>query len=386
MHTIVRITTVPISLKVLLKGQLNFMQQNGFKVIAVSAYGKEVDELIQQENCDHFAIPFTRNISPIQDIICVIKLVKYLKKVKPTIVHTHTPKAGFIGMLAAYFARVPVRLHTIAGLPWSIENGLKKIILKTVEKTTVIASSKVYVNSKNLFLYLQNEKINSKKITFLGNGTTNGIDVNYFHTTTEIEQKAKELKQLNNVKQEAWVWLFVGRVVKDKGIQELLEAFCQLQKKYLHDQLWIVGEIENELDPLDEVFKIELNTNAQVKKFGFQKDVRPYYAAANMLVFPSYREGFPNVPMQAALMDCGLILSNINGCNEIVEHNKTGLLVEVQSAIDVLNKMFFARENKLLVNECKIVAKANIIKYYSQDVVWNNLLDEYKILIIHNNV
>ena len=114
--------------------------------------------------------------------------------------------------------------------------------------------------------------------------------------------------------------------------------------------------------------------------------VRPYYEAANMLVFPSYREGFPNVPMQAAIMDCGLILSNINGCNEIVSHQVSGLLVDAKSAGDVLNKMIFARENEQLVNQYKQKAKQHILSNYSQDKVWNNLLNEYKSLIAENDL
>lgn len=386
MHTIIRITTIPISLKVLLKGQLRFMQQNEFKVIAVSANGKEVDELKLQESCDHFIIPLTRNINPIQDIICIIKLTKYLKKIKPTIVHTHTPKAGFVGMMAAYIANVPIRLHTIAGLPWITTNGAKKYALKFVEKITAVASNKVYVNSRSLLVYLGEQQIANKKFTVLGSGTSNGIDTKYFASSNEIVEQSIHLKNINNVKENAWIWLFVGRLVKDKGVQELLEAFSEFHKSNLTDQLWIVGGEEGEFDSLDAAFKTILNTHPNIKKMGFQNDVRPYYEAANMLVFPSYREGFPNVPMQAAIMNCGLILSNINGCNEIVENNITGLLVDVKSSSDVLDKMIFARENEQLIDQYKLKAKQFVSSSFSQDNVWKNLLIEYKKLIADNDL
>ena len=386
MHTIVRITTIPISLKILLKGQLNFMQQNGFKVIAASAGGNEAEALKIQENCEHFIVPLSRKINPIQDVICIIKLIKFFKKIKPTIVHTHTPKAGFIGMIAAYFSIVPIRLHTIAGLPWMIENGIKKNILKSVEKLTALASTKVYVNSKSLLLYLEEQNVANKKFSVLGAGTSNGIDVNYFSNTSEIKEIAYQLKTENNVSAASFIWLFVGRVVKDKGIQELIDAFVGLQKKYTSDLLWIVGNEEQKLDPIDETYREILHSNKSIKLCGFQNDVRPFYAAANMLVFPSYREGFPNVPMQAALMDCGLILSNINGCNEIVTHQISGLLVNVKSAEDVLNKMIFARENEQLVHQYKQQAKQHILSNYSQDIVWSNLLNEYKNLIVENGL
>lgn len=386
MHTIVRITTVPISLKVLLKGQLNFMQQNGFKVIAISARGEEVDELKNQENCNHISIPLTRNINPLADLFSIIKLFFLLRKIKPSIVHTHTPKAGFVGMIAAYLARVPIRLHTIAGLPWSIEKGVKKRILKTVEKLTVFASSKVYVNSNNLLSYLKNENIKNNKICLLGSGTSNGIDTNYFSNSIQIKQNVEQLLIQNNVIPNSFIWLFVGRVVKAKGIQELIEAFVNIQKKYPDDLLWIVGNEELDLDPIEEVYRNILYSNQSIKLFGFQKDVRPYYSAANMLLFPSYREGFPNVPMQAALMDCGLILSNINGCNEIVSHQVSGLLVQPKSSKDLFEKMLFSRENEKLIHQYKQKAKLHISSNFNQDVVWKNLLNEYKNLIAENGL
>jgi glycosyltransferase involved in cell wall biosynthesis len=386
MHTIVRITTVPISLKVLLKGQLNFMQQNGFKVIAISANGAEIEELKSQENCEHITIPLTRSINPFVDFICIIKLFFLFKKIKPSIVHSHTPKAGFVAMLAAYFARVPIRLHTIAGLPWSIERGFKKKVLKLVEKLTVSASSKVFVNSKNLLFYLKSENIKGSKINLLGSGTSNGIDTNYFSNSTEVKQNVEHLLIDNDINPNSFVWLFVGRVVKDKGIQELIEAFVKIQEKFPDDLLWIVGNEEPDLDPIDQMYRHILNYNKSIKLFGFQKDVRPFYSAANILAFPSYREGFPNVPMQAALMDCGLILSNINGCNEIVSHQVSGLLVQPKSSKDLFEKMLFARENEKSIHQYKQLAKQHILSNFNQDVVWKSLLNEYVNLIAENDL
>jgi glycosyltransferase involved in cell wall biosynthesis len=175
-------------------------------------------------------------------------------------------------------------------------------------------------------------------------------------------------------------------VVKAKGIQELIEAFVNIQKKYPDDLLWIVGNEELDLDPIEEVYRNILYSNQSIKLFGFQKDVRPYYSAANMLLFPSYREGFPNVPMQAALMDCGLILSNINGCNEIVSHQVSGLLVQPKSSKDLFEKMLFSRENEKLIHQYKQKAKLHISSNFNQDVVWKNLLNEYNNLIAENGL
>ena len=147
MPKLVRITTVPVSLLVLLKGQMNFMKQKGFDVTMISSEGKEVSDLILQEDCKHISIKLTRKITPVTDFISLIKLTILLRKIKPDIVHTHTPKAGLIGMWAAKLAGVKIRLHTIAGLPWVESKGMMRRLLITVEKITAFASTSIFPNS-----------------------------------------------------------------------------------------------------------------------------------------------------------------------------------------------------------------------------------------------
>jgi glycosyltransferase involved in cell wall biosynthesis len=385
-HTIVRVTTVPVSLKYLLRGQLKFMKQNGFHVIAVSSFGNEIKDVEVSENCKHYTFPLTRNINPLRDVYCIFKMYVFLKKFKPTIVHSHTPKAGLIAMVASYFAKVPIRLHTVAGLPWLETKGLKKTVLKFVELLTISTSSKIYINSFNLLTTLNNEKLSSKKLAVLGRGSTNGIDKNYFSVNSEITNQSIYLRKKVKANEQTFIWLFVGRIVKDKGVQELINAFEKIQRLYPSDQLWLVGNQEPDLDPLDKLFLYKIKHNAQIIEWGFQNDVRPFYVASDMLTFPSYREGFPNVPMQAALMNCGLILSNINGCNEIVTHHKNGLLVEVKNESDLFDKMLFARQNKTIINIYKEKAKEYVLNNFSQINVWNNLLNEYKTLIKKNGL
>lgn len=377
MPKLIRITTVPVSLQVLLKGQMKFMSRHGFEVTMISAGGIEVNALKEQEQCPHIAVPLTRKITPWKDLVCLIKLVRVIKKIKPDIVHTHTPKAGLIGMWAAKLAGVPVRLHTIAGLPWMESRGIMRFILRSVEKLTAKAASRIYPNSFELESFLAEENVAKDKMKVLGKGSSNGIDSSFFSLTETIKEQAAALRQQKKTEQTSWVWIFVGRLVKDKGIGELLDAFQTLNKSFPGDQLWMLGEEEPELDPLDEHHKEILHTHSSIHCWGFQKDIRPYLAASQVLAFPSYREGFPNVPMQAGLMGCMLVLSDINGCNEIVEHEKNGLLVPVKNTIALSDAMLQIRQNPAAREAFAQAINKKIKEDYDQQKLWNLILEEY---------
>lgn len=375
---LIRMTTIPASLKVLLKGQLSYMQQHGFEVLAVSADGEEVNELKIQEGCNHVAVPLTRKISPLKDIIALIALIRLFKKIKPVIVHTHTPKAGLVGMWAAKLAGVPVRMHTIAGLPWMESKGVMRWILKQVEKITAMPALKVYPNSARMRSFLEAEGLRVEKMKVLGGGSSNGIDSDYFSVTAEMKQRADELKRQTGIKEDGWIWIFAGRIVTDKGMGELFNAFIELHQKYPNDQLWILGEEEPELDPLAEKYRKILYEHPAIIRWGFQKDVRPYMAAADVLTFPSYREGFPNVPMQAGAMGCALILSNINGCNEIVDDGKNGILVPPKSTDALREAMIGLRAD---ISKRDLYAKAirqKIESSFDQQKIWKAILAEYE--------
>ncbi|MBU3714826.1 MAG: glycosyltransferase family 4 protein [Ferruginibacter sp.] len=385
MPKLVRITTKPIALKVLLRGQMRFMKDNGFDVTMISDKGTEVESLIVQEDCPHIAVKLTRKITPLSDLISLIRLTRILKKIKPDIVHTHTPKAGLIGLWAAKFAGVSIRLHTIAGLPWMEYKGLSRMILKFVEKLTSIAAHQIYPNSFVQKDFLHQNKIARKKMKVLGNGSSNGIDTVFFSVAPELELKAIEIKKNNRVPDDGHIWIFAGRVVKDKGVMEMLDAFCQLHHIYPEDQLWIIGNEEPDLDPLPDQYRNLLTKHNRIKSMGFQEDVRPFLTAADTLLFPSYREGFPNVPLQAACLNCTLLLSDINGCNEIVKNGEHGILFPAKNTTALYEAMKVIRSNPETAEKFKTSAKEKVIKFYDRKFIWNLLLDEYKKWIAINH-
>ena len=375
---LIRITTVPLSLDKLLEGQLRFM--NAFyKVIAVSSEKDYLERIGKREEVETFHVEMTRKITPIHDLISVVRMYFFLKKLKPFIVHTHTPKAGIVGMLAAKLAGVPIRLHTVAGLPLLETTGTKRKVLDWVEKQTYNCATKVYPNSKALRdIITQNNYCASEKLHVIANGSTNGIDTTHFNAFLFSEEETSNLKKKLGIKATDFVFIFVGRMVADKGINELLAAFSQLNKEVNKVKLLLVGPLEQDLNPLSFETIKQIDTNSNVISVGYQNDVRPYFTISNCLVFPSYREGFPNVVMQAGAMNLPSIVTNINGCNEIIMDNQNGMLIPVKDEKAVFQAMKKMHSDSDLCIKLQQNARQLIVSRYEQSLVWNAILEEYR--------
>ena len=386
MKKLIRITTVPISFKVLLKGQLRFMASNGFDVKGVSSDGEELKEVRENEGIVMEAINMSRKITPFQDLKSLWKMWNFLRKEKPQIVHTHTPKAGIIGMLAARLAGVPHRLHTVAGLPLMEATGIKRKILNFVEKLTYSSATRVYPNSKDLYDFiLQNHFTQSNKLKIIANGSSNGINTTFFSPAQVSEIEKVALREKLNIQPDDFVFVFVGRIVSDKGINELIKAFSELQAAGNNEltgiKLLLVGGLESDLDPLNPETLAEINQNRDIISVGFQQDVRPFFAISDALAFPSYREGFPNVVMQAGAMGLPSIVSDINGCNEIIVEGENGLIIPPKNVEKLKEKMLTLARDKNLYIKLKENSRRMIENRYEQFVVWKALLEEYEGLL-----
>lgn len=378
---LIRITTVPISLDKLLSGQLRFMDTY-YEVIAVSAEEEYLKQIGDKEKVSTYHLEMSRKITPISDLMAVVKLYFFLRKEKPFIVHTHTPKAGIVGMLASKLARVPHRLHTVAGLPLLETNGFKRILLDLVEKLTYSCATKVYPNSYGLLgIITKNNYCSFAKLKVIANGSSNGIDTAYFNPNIFSTPQNSELKIDLGISTSDFVFVFIGRLVGDKGINEMVAAFEVVNKKFPNAKLLLVGDYETYLDPLSLLTLDQIQTNNAIITVGFQNDVRPYLSISNVLVFPSYREGFPNTVMQAGAMGLPSIVSNINGCNEIIVEGENGCIIPVKNTSAIIEKMELLLSDEHYFKQIKLNARKMIVSRYEQKVVWEAILEEYRLLV-----
>lgn len=379
MPKLFRVTTVPISVEKLLGKQLTFMNQF-YDVTAISADQAHLERVGKELGVKTHTIEMTRKITPLQDLKSLWKMYQYFRKEKPEIVHSHTPKAGLIGMMAARLAGIKIRLHTVAGLPLMESTGLKRKVLNFVEALTYSCATKVYPNSYGLYNFIIEEKLGTAdKLQVIGNGSTNGIDTNHFDPDLFSKESKDALRNELSIAADDFVFVFVGRLVKDKGINELVDAFKRLQNlqpsNSLILKLLLVGPLEQDLDPLSPEVLQEIEQNPNIISVGFQKDVRPYFAISNALAFPSYREGFPNVVLQALAMGLPALVSDINGCNEIVSHQRNGMIFPPKDEEGLLETMIQCFNNNIY-SKLQLQARESVMKY-RQEFIWELLKENY---------
>ncbi len=378
---LIRITTVPISLKLLLTDQMRFMKENGFEVIMISSEGKEIREIIENEKSSHIAVNMTRKISPLRDLISLAQLIILFLRLKPDIVHSHTPKAGLLSMLAAKICLVKCRIHTVAGLPVMTASGFRKKILIFTEKLTYWASNYVLPNSNSLKKYIIDEKLcKESKVKIIGYGSSNGIDLNRYSKANLDIKKLENIKATIKFDQNYDYLLFVGRLVYDKGIIELIKAFDNLRLNNKNIKLILIGPFENERNeetlPIEIILKIQ--NDDSIIYIPWTDDVEYYMAFSKLLIHPSHREGFPNVILQAGAMECPVICSAIPGNIDIIDNTITGTLFSKGSADELLLKLCLILSDYYNAKELAFNLRERIEVNFDRKFIHKELLDFYK--------
>ena len=382
MPKLIRITTAPISLKVLLSGQMKYMQENGFEVVMVSSDGKELGDVKANEGCRHHIIPMTRRMTPFADVRCLWLLYRFFKKEKPAIVHSHTPKAGLLSMLAAKLAGVKIRIHTIAGLRFVTTKGFSRRVLIFMEKLTGKAATHVWPNSFSLEEYIkENKLVSPAKLEVIGWGSSNGIKLSRYSPVAIEEEKLQDTKKPIQYDSSLIYFLSVGRIVHDKGMDELLNAFLRLYAINPAVRLLLVGAFEDEVDPVSDTTRQLINTHPAVIMAGWSDAVEYFMPLSFALVHPSHREGFPNVLLQAGAMGCPVICSRIDGNIDIVKHQQTGLIFEVKNEDELYSQLKYALENPAILHQYATTLRQQIEQYFDQPIVHSLLHKKYMELL-----
>ena len=322
MVTVLRATTVPQSLG-FFEGTMAELLRD-YDVQLLSSPGERMDELAQKFGVKTHAVEMYRRLSPLKDLKSLWKIIKVFRREKPYMVHSMTPKAGMLCMMAAWWTKVPVRVHTFTGLVWPTETGFKRKLLMLTDKITCVCATHIIPEGEGVKKDLLENGITKKPIKVLGYGNVRGVDMTRFSRRPEVIEKAQAV-----LDKEKFTFVFVGRIVRDKGINELCEAFGRLNKQYPNTRLFLVGKFEDDLDPISEKSKSVIENNSAIQAVGVKHndDLLAYYAASDCFVFPSYREGFPNTVLEAGAMGLPSIVTDINGSREIIIEDENGTII-----------------------------------------------------------
>lgn len=385
---LIRVTTSDISLDTLIKGQLHFMNQH-YEVVGLSNNTGRLMNVSEREGVRVIEVPMHREISLGADLKCLWKLCKIFKHERPFIVHANTPKGSLLAMMAGKLTCVPHRIYTVTGLRYQGAQGMLRWILMTMERITCFCATKVIPEGNGVKMALEHDHITKKPLKVVLNGNINGIDTEYFSaesvarvdetqpTPTDVANKRAAIRASLGLSADDFAFVFVGRIVGDKGMNELAACMRQLQGSHPKCKLILVGRFETEFDPLDNGIEDFFKSASNVVYVGYQKDVRPYFLVADALVFPSYREGFPNVVMQAGSMKLPSIVTDINGCNEIVTDGINGKIIPPRDSEALLKMMENFLDDLTATNSMARNARTIIQSRYEQRQVWEALREEY---------
>ena len=373
---LIRSSTVPISLKTFLQGSIEPLM-NKYELVLLSSPDKVLDELHLTYGGRTLAVHMERHISVFKDLKALLILVEVFCEERPYMVHSMTPKAGLLCMIAAWIARVPRRVHTFTGLVWPTEVGAKRKLLMFMDKIMCACATHIIPEGVGVKNDL-NEHITNKQMRVLGFGNVRGVDLSFWQKSHDVIVQSSLLKDELNIA-DTFNFLFVGRLVGDKGINELVEAFCKLHQTYPNIRLLIVGPSEAQLDPLDSATWDRVNNSDSILNIGpiWGEDILKYYSSCHCFVFPSYREGFPNTVLEAGAMGLPSIVTDINGSREIIVNGENGLIIPSKDADALYDAMKLMFTNEPMRSYMSVMARPMIANRFEQSFVRQCMFDYY---------
>ena len=372
---IVFIRTVSSSF-VFLRGHISYLRAHGYQVTCVSAPGKE-QAIASAEGAHVIAVPMKREPSPYADMVSLWRLWRVLRRTKPDVVHTGTPKAGLLGSLGAIFAGVPTRIYCLMGLRFETLSGWKRSLAIRLEKIACGCSTSVLCVSASLRERAIAEGLaRPDKFVVVGEGSTNGVDLGHFCASPATQARAESLRNELHISDHEFVVGFVGRLVRDKGIAELLEAF-ETVRSTIASKLLLVGDFEDG-DPIHPELKRRLLTHDAVRIVPFVDDPAPVYRMIDVLALPTYREGFPNVVLEAQASSVPVVTTDATGAVDSVVHGKTGYVVPVGSAERLAEALIELARNAEKRRAMGQAGRARAEAAFNEEDVWTKLSDYYE--------
>ena len=373
--------TVPISLA-FLKGQPRFMRDRGINTTVITSPGADLDAFAIDENARTVAIPMSREISLLADIVSLARLIRILIAIRPSIVQAQTPKAGLLGMIAAWITRRPVRIYGILGLRYHTTTGRHRTLLMFMERVACrLATSVICVSQSIREAAIEDRLAPAEKLVVIAGGSANGIDaVERFNPALVPDDARRSTRAAHGIPDDAVAIGFIGRIVRDKGIAELATAWTTIRDRHADVHLVLIGP-EDAGDPVDAAIMNPLRSDARVHLVGRIADPVRWYAAVNIVVLPSYREGFPSVPLEAAAMTIPVVATNIPGCVDAVRDGVTGILVPVRDAEALAVAIDRYLTDPDLRERHGAAGRQWVLDDFQQETVWNALYTEYRRLV-----
>lgn len=358
----------------LLKGQIGFIGKE-MDVILVAKDTGNLHQLAESEGVQYRDIDMRREISIFADLKSLVALIKLFRHERPDIVHANTPKGALLGLLAAWICRVPKRIYNVNGLRFETATGNLRRLLIAMEKIACACATKVIPQSNGVAQVVRREHITRKPLKVILNGSGNGVDINYFNPElNDVKVKAQEIE--DGFKGVSYV--FVGRLVGDKGVNELVEAFCRLNTEHPDTRLHLVGGREEALDALRPETIEKIETNFAIIEHGKQKDVRPFLSVSDVFVLPSYREGFPNVVLEAMAMSKPCITTDVNGATDAIDHGKTGFIIPKRDVDALYQTMATLYLDSTLRTSMSKTARPRVAALFNRQDVWQATIDMYR--------
>jgi glycosyltransferase involved in cell wall biosynthesis len=378
--------TIPATFWSFTRGQITFLKEKGFEVIAVTSPGNKLEEFREREGIKVYEVLMTREISPFRDLAALVKIAWIMIVERPDIVHGSTPKAGFLTMAASVLAVVPAKLFFLRGLRHTEMTGVKRSAVRLMEKLSCIFADRVLCVSRSLMeLVIEGNLVSREKSGVMHNGMSNGVDNNRFDPSLFSDEDIKNLKIKYDVPEHARALLFVGRLARDKGLIELARAWHILMNGNDDLYLLLAGRTETSEPELIKIMEL-LSKDDRVRVLGQVEDVVPVYAIADILVHPTYREGFPNSPMEASAMEIPVVATRVTGCVDAVVDHETGILVppkDPEALAEAIGYLLQRPEERSRMGKA---GRERVLRDFCQMDIWEALYREYARLLIEKGV